>query len=167
MSREFTGENEPVIRAKVKFVRTWSAVAGLIHLLAAILLVWSSVAPGKLPQLLPVPPDTPSGLIGILSCICAVLVGGMGLAYLSVVVGRGRTGVMVWFATALLHGLGAVYLIWRIDTDELPAFWLPQVLPGLVVAVVQIAVVRAGWWDSVRKWQIYPGGRNSSRGRWK
>ncbi len=160
MRREHNAENERAIHFKVKFVRTWSVLTGVIHLLAALLLVWSSVAPGKLPSLVQAASSTPAVLAVITPWICAVLDGGMGLAYLSVFFRQGMArGKMVWITTATLHGMLAAFLIWLIETGDLPTSWLPQVLLGLGVAVVQLAVVNAGWWSSVRKWQTYSGDR--------
>ena len=153
-------------RTKVKFVRTWSAVAGLTHLLAAVLLVWSSVLPGQLPSLLPVAATTPPETTAILSWICTVLVSTMGLAYLSVVVGDCKAGVIVWNTTALIHGSVAIFLIWRIDTGDVTTSWFPRILPSLVMAVMQMVVVRADWWDDARKWKKSPSDRNGSNDSW-
>lgn len=157
-SRNSSSGNDLAVRLKVKFVRSWSALAGLIHLLAALLLVVPGLAPGGSLALVPVAPGTPADLTAVLAWIFAVLVGGMGVSYLGAVVGSGRTGRLVWTVTAVLHGLVAVFLIWRIDLEELPASWLPKVLPGLVMALVQMAAVRADWWSGVRKWPLYRGG---------
>lgn len=163
MRREHIAENERAIQKKVRFVRAWSALTGVVHLLAAMLLVWSSVPPGKSLNLLQAASNLPTVLAFISPWICAVLNGGMGLAYLSLFFRNGMaTGKFVWVTTATIHGMLVAFLICLMVPGELPTSWLPQVLLGLVVAVVQLTVVNAGWWSTVRKWQTYGG----DRGRW-
>jgi len=160
MRRDHSAENERAIRIKARFVRTWNFLIGLIHLLVALLLVWMRVSPGRLPILKPIMSHIPAVLAVISPWICAVLDGGMGVAYLSAFFRQDiKTGKRVWITTATLHGMLVVLLIWLIVLGELPTSWLQQVLLGLVVAVVQLAVVNAGWWSSVRKWQVYGGDR--------
>jgi len=77
-------------------------------------------------------------------------VGGVGLSY-GLALGERRRGRAVWQVTALVRALVAVFVISRIVGGALVSVWLVVALTDLVAAVVQIAVLRAGWWEEVRR----------------
>jgi len=126
---------------------------GVVNLLAGLLLVVLPVALASMLGMAGAHSEAPAALCGI-----GVLVGGMGLAYFVVLVPF-KGGKTVWYVTSLLHGVVGVSLIWLLALDWLPSNWLPVAVFGLLVALVQVAVLRAGWWTTMIKWQNYQVGR--------
>jgi len=149
----FHERNEKIIRRKVKLVKIWSILMGLVNLLVGLLLVVFPVALATMLGMAAANSEAPAALSGI-----GVLVGGMGLTYFVVLVPF-KGGRIVWCVTSLLHGVVAVSLIWLFEIDWLPSNWLPVAVFGLLVALVQVAVLRAGWLTTMIKWQNYRDGR--------
>lgn len=130
---------------KRKFLVSWSVVVGSMDALTGLLLV---VFPAWVLQCLRIAPPAPDALV-FLSWI-GVFVGGVGLSYL-LALGDRRSGKTVWMFTALVRTLVAVFVIAQIDIGSLAPAWLMVALTDAVVAVVQMAVVRAGWWEEARR----------------
>ena len=130
---------------KKKFVVGWSVVVGSMDSLTGLLLV---VAPAFVLSLLGIAPPSADALV-FLSWI-GVFVVGVGLSY-ALALGERRRGKAVWMVTALMRTLVAVFVACRIDDGSLPLAWAVVVLTDLVVAVVQTAVIRAGWWEEARR----------------
>lgn len=147
----FHERNEHIIRRKVKAVKIWSTLMGLVNLLLGLLLVVFPVTFANMLDLVTADSDVRAALRGL-----GVLVAGMGLSYF-LALGPHKGGRMVWFVTALLHGGMAVALVWLFEVDWLASNWLFVALYALLVAMLQMAVLRAGWWASVNKWCSYRG----------
>lgn len=79
-----------------------------------------------------------------------VFVTGVGLSY-GMALGRRSRGETVWAFTALVRILVAAFLAIRILHGSLaPAWGLVGFSDGLV-GVIQILIIRAGWWKEVRR----------------
>lgn len=124
---------------------------GLMDISAGLLLVAN---PGLVLKMFDMAPAT-SDLLVLLSWV-GVLIGSVGLSYLITLVNR-FMGKTVWVITALQHALAAVMVIWQVENECLPGPWLMMALGGILVAVVQVAVVRLGWWSSVPREQAPKG----------
>jgi|GEM_PF-1538901 len=145
----FHERNEKTIQTKVKLVKIWSVLMGLVNLLVGILLLACPAAFAAILGLAPAAPDVPALLSGV-----GVLVGGMGLSYF-VVLWPFKGGRIVWYVTSLLYGMTSAAIVWTLEMDCLPANCLLVALLGFLLALVQVAVLRAGWWTTIIKWQNY------------
>jgi Na+-driven multidrug efflux pump len=130
---------------KKKFVMGWSIAVGAMDAVTGLLMV---VAPEMVLKMLGIAPVSPDALV-FLSWM-GVFVGGVGLSYV-IALGDRRMGQAVWMVTALVRLLVAVFVTWRIADGSLAGAWVSVALTDLVVAVVQTAVVRAGWWEERRR----------------
>ena len=130
---------------KRKFVVYWSVAVGSMDALTGLLLLAS---PALVLHGMGLALPSRDALV-FLNWI-GVFVGGVGLSY-AMAVGERRRGKAVWQVTALLRTLVAVFVIARIADGALAPVWLTVALTDLAVAVVQTAVVRAGWWEEVRR----------------
>jgi hypothetical protein len=123
----------------------WSLAVGAMDAVTGLLLV---VAPVLVLRLLGIAPPTADGLV-FLSWM-GVFVAGVGLSY-GLVLGDRRRGPTVWLFTSLVRILVGVFVLWRIADGSLPPLWAAVALTDLVVAGVQLAILRAGWWEEVRR----------------
>ncbi len=126
---------------KRKFVIGWSVAVGAMDALTGILLV---LAPATVLKLLGIGQPSADALV-YLSWM-GVFVGGVGLSYALVVADR-HSGQTVWKFTALVRVLVAVFVAWHVVGGSLAPAWATVALTDSVVAVVQMALVRAGWWE--------------------
>ena len=129
---------------KRKFIMFWSAAVGSMDVLTGAALV---VSPVLVLHILGIAPPSPDALVYLRWV--GVFVGGVGLSY-AMVFGDRRRGMAVWMVTALLRTLVAVFVISQIDAGLLAPAWLLVALTDAVVAVVQMVVVRTGWWEDAR-----------------
>ena len=123
----------------------WSAAVGAMDALTGLLLV---VAPAVTLRLLGIEPPGAEALV-FLSWM-GVFVGAVGLSYGLVLLNR-RRGSTVWMVTALVRVLVGVFVVCRIAAGDLVVGWGVVAVTDLVVAGVQLAVLRAGWWEEVRR----------------
>lgn len=130
---------------KTKFLIGWSAVVGAMDALTGLLLV---VTPAATLQLLNIIPPSADALI-FLSWI-GVFVGAVGLSYGLVLINR-RRGPTVWMFTALVRGLVGVFVVCQIAAENLSLQWVAVALTDLLVAGVQLSVLRARWWEEARR----------------
>jgi hypothetical protein len=126
---------------KKQFIIGWSVAVGAMDALTGLLLV---VAPAQVLQMLGIERPAPDALV-FLSWM-GVFVAGVGLSY-TMVMGDWRQGRAVWMFTSLVRALVAVFIVWRITDGSLAPAWVTVALADFLVAVVQTAVVRAGWWE--------------------
>jgi hypothetical protein len=63
---------------------------------------------------------------------------------------RGRAEA-VWIFTSLVRIMVAVFLTVRILDGSLQRAWALVALSDAVVALIQIAILRAGWWREVHR----------------
>ena len=139
------------IHARKQFIMLWSIAVGLMDTAAGLLLV---VTPEQVLKMLGMPPAG-AGLSVLLSWI-GILVGSIGVSYLIALTNR-FMGKAVWLFTALPHALAAVMVVWQVENNWLPTSWMLVAPVAMLVAVVQVAVVRVGWWSSVIREQFADG----------
>jgi hypothetical protein len=125
---------------KVKFIRFWSAAVGSMDAVTGLLLVF---VPGLVLGLLNIEPPSSDALV-FLSWI-GVFVTAVGLSYGMALGGRTR-GETVWAFTALVRILVAVFLIVRILDGTLASSWALVGASDGIVGVLQIVILRLGWW---------------------
>lgn len=130
---------------KTKFLIGWSVAVGAMDALTGLLLV---VTPAATLQLLNIVPPSADALI-FLSWI-GVFVGAVGLSYGLVLINR-RRGSTVWMFTALVRVLVGVFVVCQIAADNLSLQWVAVALTDLLVAGVQLTVLRARWWEEARR----------------
>jgi hypothetical protein len=131
---------------RTDFLKLWSIAMGSMDALTGLLLV---LAPGMVLDLLGIAPPSPDAMVFI-SWI-GVFVTAVGLSYgFALGKGRGR-GEAVWIFTSLVRLLVAVFLIVRILDESLARPWALVALADGAVAVVQIAILRKGWWKGVSR----------------
>ena len=131
---------------KTGFLRFWSLAVGAMDAITGLLLV---VAPEFVLRLLRIGPPSPDALIYV-SWI-GVFVMAVGLSYgLALGKHRGR-GEAVWMFTALARILVAVFLTTKITAGVMVPAWAAVAFSDGVVALVQMAILRKGWWrEAVR-----------------
>jgi hypothetical protein len=126
---------------KTNFLKMWSVVVGAMDALTGMLLI---IAPAAALGLLQIEPPSPDALV-FLSWI-GVFVMAVGLSYgLALGKHRGR-GETVWLFTSLVRMLVAVFLTVMIVRGSLASAWAVVALSDGAVAVVQMVVLRKGWW---------------------
>lgn len=130
---------------KVKFVRSWSVAVGSMDALTGLLLI---LVPGLVLQMLKIEPPSPDSQV-FLNWI-GVFVMAVGLSYGMALVGRTR-GETVWAFTALVRILVALFLVVRILDGTMDKTWALVGLSDGIVGILQIVILRAGWWKEVPK----------------
>ena len=123
------------------FLKGWSLVVGAMDAATGL---WLILAPASLLELFHVPPVSPDALVFVSWIGIFVLAVGLscGLALLP----RRARGETVWIFTSGVRVLVAVFLTASILSDSLPIVWAVVGLADGLVALVQIAILRAGWW---------------------
>jgi hypothetical protein len=134
-----------------QFILYWSIGVGLLDTLTGLLLV---MYPEIILKMLGSVPAGADSLL-VLGWLGTV-VGGVGLSYMLALTNR-FMGKSVWISTALPHALAALVVIWQLVNELLPTPWWVLALVSLLVAAVQITVVRAGWWSCVCREQFANG----------
>ena len=130
---------------KVKFLKFWSIAVGSMDALTGLLLIF---VPGLVLQMLKIGQPSADALV-FLSWI-GVFVMSVGLSY-GLALGRRGRGEAAWVFTSLVRIMVAVFLTVRILDDSLPNAWALVAVADASVAMVQIAVLRAGWWREVSR----------------
>jgi hypothetical protein len=155
------------LRIKRQFVTIWTIMVGLMDILMGLLWMIDSAVFLKV-----------AGGVMLSHGAWEVLGGigiGIGLVYAFALRGaNGKRAAEVWIATAVLHGLAGIVVIWLVVSGFLPALWWGVALLGLIVAVVQLFTVRAKWWTTVHKprfmdshWMLFESSKGiPSRDRW-
>lgn len=129
---------------KAWFLKFWSIAVGSMDALTGLLLV---IAPAGVLRLLKIEAPSADALV-FLSWI-GVFVMAVGLSY-GLALGRHRgRGETVWAFTALVRMLVALFLTVKIVGGALDSAWAVVALSDASVAVVQIAILRKGWWREV------------------
>jgi hypothetical protein len=130
---------------KIQFLKFWSVAVGSMDAVTGLLLIFF---PSLVLGLLRIDPPSPDALV-FLSWM-GVFICGVGLSY-GLALGRRSRGETVWAFTALIRGMVAVFLTVRIMNGSLAPAWAVVGVSDAFVAVVQIAILRAGWWKGVGK----------------
>ena len=126
---------------KHNFLKIWSVMVGTMDALTGLLLI---LTPVSILRLLRIETISFDALV-YLSWI-GVFVMAVGLSYgfaLGKHRGRGET---VWMFTALVRILVAVFLIIQITRETMAPAWLVVALSDGFVALVQMTILRKGWW---------------------
>lgn len=130
---------------RVKFLRFWSIAVGSMDALTGLLLI---IAPEAVLRLLDTPPPAQDALVFV-SWI-GVFVMAVGLSY-GLALGKRGAGEATWGFTSLVRILVAVFLTVKILNESMAHAWAPVALADGVVAIVQIVILRAGWWKEVHR----------------
>ena len=128
------------------FLKYWSLTVGAMDAVTGLALI---IAPAAVLELLQVQPFSPDALVFV-SWI-GVFVLAVGLSYGLALLPRRSRGETVWAFTALVRSLVAVFLTAQILDQSLPMAWAAVGLTDFLVAMVQIAVLHAGWWKDVHR----------------
>ena len=126
---------------KLLYLKIWSIGMGSMDALTGLLLI---LAPKRVLALLKIAPPSPDALV-FLSWI-GVFVMAVGLSYGMALGKRRSQSETVWAFTALVRIMVAVFLTTKITQGALPAAWAVVAVSDGVVALVQVAVLRKGWW---------------------
>ncbi len=77
-----------------------------------------------------------------------VFITGVGLSYIWAM-GNAREAELIWKITAMIRLMVAVFLSWKIATHHLQLAWIIVAISDAVVAIIQIRILRLGWWREV------------------
>ena len=129
---------------KIRFLKFWSVAVGAMDAVTGMLLI---LVPEWVLHLLRIEPPAPEATV-YLSWI-GVFVMAVGLSYGLALGGRRSRGETVWMFTALVRILVAVFLAAKISAGVMAPAWAAVALSDGMVALVQIAIMRKGWWREV------------------
>ena len=130
---------------KSNFLKFWSIAVGSMDALTGILLIFFPVLVLKMLNI-----DLPSADALVFLSWIGVFVMSVGLSYGLALGKRGRAEA-VWIFTSLVRIMVAVFLTGRILDGSLQRAWALVALSDAVVALIQIAILRAGWWREVHR----------------
>lgn len=130
---------------KNKILKLWSVAVGSMDAVTGLLLVFSPLLVLRLLGI----SAPPAEAVVFLSWI-GVFVLAVGLSY-GFALGRRSRGETVWMFTSLARLLVAVFLVCRILDGSLAKAWMVVAFSDASVAVVQLLILRAGWWKEVRQ----------------
>jgi hypothetical protein len=129
---------------KIRFLKFWSMAVGAMDAVTGMLLI---LAPELVLRLLRIESPSPDSMV-YLSWV-GVFVMAVGLSYGLALGGRRSRGEAVWMFTALVRILVAVFLATKITAGFMPPAWAAVAFSDGMVALVQIAILRKGWWREV------------------
>lgn len=130
---------------KTKFLKFWSVAVGAMDALTGVLLI---CAPGFVLRLLEIAEPSPDAMV-FLSWI-GVFVMSVGLGYF-MALGRRSRGETVWAFTSFVRIFVALFITVQILVGSLAPAWIVVGISDALVAVIQIAILRKGWWKEVPK----------------
>jgi Na+-driven multidrug efflux pump len=130
---------------KSAFLKNWSLVLGTMNLMAGLLLVFFPVL---VLRFLKIEAPPTEGLVFV-SWI-GVFVMSVGVSYV-LAMGRRGHGEAVWIFSSVVMVLTAVFLTARILGESMPGAWTLVAAACALVALVQIVLLRAGWWRDVHR----------------
>ncbi len=123
------------------FLKLWSIAVGTMDAVTGLLLI---IYPASVLVMLGIEPPSADALL-FLSWI-GVFVMAVGLSY-GLALGKRRSrGETVWMVTSIVRILVAAFLTLKIVGESMPMAWILVAISDCVVALVQIAVLGAGWW---------------------
>lgn len=129
---------------KSRFLKFWSVAVGAMDAVTGLLLI---LVPELVLRLLRIDPPSPDAMV-FLSWI-GVFVMAVGLSYGFALRGRRSAGETVWMFTALVRILVCVFLTTRITMGCIAPAWLVVAVSDGVVGLVQMMILRKGWWKEV------------------
>ena len=124
----------------MRFLKFWSLAVGAMDALTGLLLIF---IPARVLELLGIRLPSPDALV-FLSWI-GVFVMSVGLSY-GLVLFKRRHGEAVWTFTSLVRMAVAVFLTTRVLGETLEKSWMLVAVSDAAVALVQIVILRLGWW---------------------
>lgn len=130
---------------RIQFLKFWSVAVGSMDALTGLLLIF---VPALVLGMLGISPPSPDALVFI--SWMGVFVCGVGLSY-GLALGRRSRGETVWVFTALIRSMVALFLMVRIMNGSLSSVWALVGISDAAVAIVQIVILRLGWWKGVAK----------------
>ncbi|RYD45570.1 MAG: hypothetical protein EOP85_08915 [Verrucomicrobiaceae bacterium] len=130
---------------RIKFLKLWSVSVGSMDAVTGLLLVFS---PALVLKLLGMAPPSADALV-FLSWM-GVFIAGVGLSY-AMAFGRRSRGETVWAFTAMIRILVAVFLTVKILGGTMAANWALVGGCDGIVGVLQVVLLRLGWWKEVPK----------------
>ncbi len=137
---QLVDRNEETMK-KLLFLKVWSIGMGAMDALTGLLLI---LAPKQVLGLLKIAPPSPDALV-FLSWI-GVFVMAVGLSYGMALGKRRSRSETVWAFTALVRMMVAVFLTIKITGGTLPSAWAMVAVSDGMVALVQVVILRKGWW---------------------
>ena len=130
---------------KTKFLKFWSVAMGAMDAVTGVLLI---CAPGFVLRLLAIAEPSPDAMV-FLSWI-GIFVMSVGLSYF-LALGRRSRGETVWTFTSFVRVFVALFVTVQILVGSLVPAWIVIGIADGFVAVVQIVILRKGWWKEVSK----------------
>ena len=122
-------------------LKSWSVAVGSMDALTGLLLI---ITPLGVLRLLNIDPPSADALV-FLSWIGAFVMA-VGLSY-GLALGQQRNrGETVWMVTSLVRMMVAFFLTARVTSGSLPLAWMLVAVSDAFVAMVQIILIRKGWW---------------------
>ncbi|MDP3850578.1 MAG: hypothetical protein Q8Q59_08750 [Luteolibacter sp.] len=128
---------------KTNILKLWSAAVGSMDAVTGLLLVFSPLLALRLLGI-----SAPSGEAVVFLSWIGVFVLAVGLSY-GFAMGRRSRGETVWMFTSMARLLVAAFLTFRILDGSLAKAWMVVAVSDASVAVVQLLILRAGWWEEV------------------
>lgn len=130
---------------KIQLLKSWSVAVGSMDAVTGLLLIFF---PALVLGMLGIATPSPDALV-FLSWM-GVFICGVGLSY-GLALGSRSRGETVWVFTALIRAMVSVFLTVKIIQGSLTPAWAVVGASDAFVAVVQVAILRAGWWKGVGK----------------
>lgn len=130
---------------RIQFLRGWSVAVGSMDAVTGLLLIF---APGLVLGLLGI--AAPSADSRVFLSWIGLFVMAVGLSY-SMALGSRERGETVWMFTALVRILVAVFIAARVIEGSLAPAWAMVGISDGVVGLVQLLILRKGWWKEVQK----------------
>ena len=127
---------------KIQFLRLWTIGVGAMDAFTGLLLM---VAPGFVFQLLQIELPVPDSMVFV--NWIGVFVMGVGLSYGFALGKNPSAAIAIWWSTALIRTMVAVFLIIQIIAGKMDAVWLSVAVSDGLVATVQAVILRLGWWE--------------------
>lgn len=128
---------------KKLFIKSWSLCVGSMDAITGLLLVF---IPSVVLKLLGITILEETSWV-FLSWM-GVFITGVGLSYIWAM-GNAREAELIWKITAMIRLMVAVFLSWKIATHHLQLAWIIVAISDAVVAIIQIRILRLGWWREV------------------
>jgi hypothetical protein len=128
---------------KIIILKFWSVAVGSMDAATGLLLVFSPLLALRLLGI-----DAPAAEAVVFLSWIGVFVLAVGLSY-GFALGSRCRGETVWMITALARMLVAVFLTFRILDGSLAKAWMVVAVSDASVAVLQLMILRAGWWKEV------------------
>lgn len=126
---------------KLKLLKFWSIAVGSMDALTGLLLIF---VPDLVLRMLKMDPPSADAMVFV-SWI-GVFVMSVGLSYGLALGGRRSRGEAAWMFTSLVRIMVAVFLTTKILGGSLQMAWLLVAAADASVALVQVVILRKGWW---------------------